>query len=229
MTGGYTGIVRRLLDASRLTRSAFALGAAAVGCMAFASCSRLGLKDPKAARDCVGFLREAYREADTDPDVVRPPGARPRLQPIVYWAGPRLGARRANFVNESTDASVGDSEEDDQRFPSYVVSYQVPEDGCMTDMLPGYEPRPENWHAGRERTIWTLPLRSAFAQQALVGPGGGLQGRAYRTADGELARVAIDYGEGTVGLIVSDRLVILATPDDVRFVEVIRRLRAIRR
>jgi hypothetical protein len=203
--------------------------AIAVVALACAGCSHDELGDPKTARDCVAFLRDAHRQADFDPNAVKPPGARPRLQPLVFWFGPRLGSRRAIVVVEDRQEHVGDRPEDPVRYPAYFVSYQVPADGCQTDALPGYDPRPENWHRGREIQVNTIPLGSPEARVVVEDVDyGRLSGPLFRTADGRRARIVADYETG-VAVAVADRLVTFEAPGDVGVEAAVRRLRAITR
>ena len=235
---GPAGIQKLVVEAPRTRRVAatasavaalVAVSGALAGCEAGDAVPRnLTFDDPRIARDCVAFLRSAYRQADVDPQRARAPGARPRLQPRVYWVGRRFGSRRATVVREAMDPHVGETDADDEQYPTYSVSYQLRADGCQTSFLPGYDPAPTNWHPGRERTIMTMPLHSAAAKLALEGPAGGLQGREYRTADGTKARIAIDYGSA-VGVVVADRLVIVAKAGDVTVGAAIRKLREIER
>jgi hypothetical protein len=188
--------------------------------------------DPLRVTDCVAFVRDVYRWFERKPPPLRRPGARPRLQPVVFWFGPRLGKRRANVVIEERDLHVAERPEDDKRYASYWISYQVPADGCRTGAVPGSDSRLPNWGPGLEMQVNTIPLRSDEARSLLRFAGGDDSGdrRApvLRTADGRRATL-VYHDEYTVVVRVSRRVVTFDRPGDVGVRAAVRRLRAIER
>jgi hypothetical protein len=187
--------------------------------------------DPLQATDCVAFVRDVYRWFQEKPPPVRSPGTRPRLQPVVFWFGPRLGKRRANTVIENPELHVGDVAEKDERYAMYWISYQVPSHGCRTGAVPGSDNRLPNWGPGLEMQVMTIPLDSAEARLQLRNDDTmrvELRGPVVRTADGRKATITRDDGY-TVWVVVSGRVVMFQRPDDVGVRAAVRRLRAIER
>ena len=187
----------------------------------------LTFPDPRKARNCVRFLRFAYRQADRPTKRVRPPGARPRLLDEVFWFGPRLGKRRATVVVEDMVVDPGDTERDNKPFATYHISYQVRADGCQNDFLPGYEPRPPNWNRGREVQVGNYPRESHTARLQLRDiPTERLRGPGLRTADGRVAHVVL-VDEWSAMVVIDGLLVVFERPDDLPVAAAVRRLRAI--
>jgi hypothetical protein len=187
--------------------------------------------DPLQATDCVKFVRDVYRWFQEKPPPVRRPGVRPRLQPVVFWFGPRLGKRRANIVIEERELHVADRSEDDERYATYWISYQVPADRCRTHAVPGSDNRLPNWGPGREMQVATIPLRSAAARSFLRTYDDDyvdLGGPVLRTADGRRATLVYDDGL-MAGVLVSRRVVTFQKPGDVGVRAAVRQLRAIER
>lgn len=183
------------------------------------------------ATDCVKFVRDVYRWFEEQPPPVRRPGARPRLQPVVFWFGPRIGKRRARTVIENRELHVGDVGAQDERFATYWVSYQVSSDGCRTGAVPGSDNRLPNWGPGRELQVTTIPLESAAARLQLRDDDTmrvDLRGPVVRTAEGRKATITRDDGY-TVWVVVSGRVVMFQKPGDVGVRAAVRDLRAIER
>jgi hypothetical protein len=69
-------------------------------------------------------------------------------------------------------------------FPHYVTFYQLPEDGCQSGMLPGYEPAPDYWGPGHEVQITSEPLGTPLTQRTIdegFGDGRASRASSWRT------------------------------------------------
>jgi hypothetical protein len=164
----------------------------------------------------VAFTREANADAGERTDDILPPGKPPTLDIEAYWFGPKLGPRRAILANEGEVDLLATDEQ--QLYPIYAVFYQLPADGCQSNLLPGYEPSPDYWHAGREVSVQSEPLEAPLTQRLIREAAGGIDGKLrVPVADGESA-VLLELGETTTGLVVDETLVLIqgAHPDRVR-------------
>jgi hypothetical protein len=174
------------------------------------------LPDPRQAEDCVAFTREANADAGQSTDDILSPGKPPTVDIEAYWFGPRLGPRRAIVANEGEVDLSATAEA--RLYPIYVVFYQLPADGCQSNLLPGYEPSPDYWHAGREVSVQSEPLDAPLAQRIIREVGGGIDGKPrVPVADGRSA-VVLELGETTTGLVVDETFVLVqgAHPERVR-------------
>jgi hypothetical protein len=201
-----------------MRRSAgLAILAAAVAAAGACSLDPFGeLPDPRRARDCVAFTKEASRDAGQDGDGILRPGVKPGLDIDAYWFGPTFGPRRAIVAT----ASMQDfSNTDEPRlFATYTVFYQRPEDGCQSGLLPGYEEAPAYWGPGDEIQVSSDPLGTPLTQRTIREAFGGREGKPrFRLETGETA-ILLGSAENETAIVVGRALVLVhgASPDRVR-------------
>jgi hypothetical protein len=174
------------------------------------------LPDPRQAEDCVAFTKEAYAEIGERNDNIVAPGQVPTVDIEAYWFGPRLGPRAAIVADEG-EGDLSNSDEP-ELFPTYVVIYQLPADGCQSGLLPRYDPAPDYWGPGREIWVSSQPLAAPLTQRLIREAGGGTAGKPrVPVAEGRSA-VVLELGETTTGLIVDETFVLIqyAHPERVR-------------
>ncbi|MEO8289584.1 MAG: hypothetical protein ABI649_01145 [Gaiellaceae bacterium] len=157
-------------------------------------------------------------------DVLEP--GTPSSSPLTaYWFGPTLGPRRAILATElQVDMSNTDEE---KLFSLYITFYQLPEDGCQSGMLPGYEESPDYWGPGREVQVLSEPLGTPLTQRTIREVYGGREGKPrVDLTNGETA-IFLGGGNGETAVVVGRALVTVngLPPDRAReFLPQLRRL-----
>jgi hypothetical protein len=174
------------------------------------------LPDPRQADDCVAFTKEANADAGERTDDIFPAGQAPAGDIDAYWFGPTLGPRQAIVANEG-EVDLANSDEP-KLFAIYVVIYQLPADGCQSGLLPGYDPSPDYWHAGREVSVQSEPLAAPLTQRLIREVGGGTAGKPRVTLQNGESAVVLDLSEVETGIVVGDTFVFVqgAHPERVR-------------
>lgn len=166
------------------------------------------LPDPRQAGDCVDFTKDAAEEAGLNSGHVLPPGAPPAAGEVKpYWFGPMFGKRRAILAGQMREDLS--NTEDEQRFWTYTTFYQVPEDGCQSGMLPGYEPAPEYWGPGSEISVQSQPAYAPLVQRTIREVFGGLaEKESFELEDGSFA-VLLGGDDTFAGILVERTLVLV--------------------
>jgi hypothetical protein len=134
----------------------------------------------------------------------------------AYWFGPMLGPRRAIAAAEG-DVDLSNTDEP-KLFPLYITSYQLPEDGCQSGMLPGYEPAPDYWGQGQEVQVTSEPLGTPLTQRTIEEGFGRREGKPrIQLENGETA-VFLAGAEGENAAIVGRTFVFITglPPDRAR-------------
>jgi hypothetical protein len=176
--------VGRRLVASAATVTV--VGGVAVSC----SGSSFGeLPDPRKATDCVAFTKQAQDDAGIEPGKVLAPGTLASPPLIAYWFGPELGERRAVVAGE-WQVNLSNTE-DEMPVPLYATFYQLPQDGCQSGMLPGYDPAPDYWGRGRSVEVQNEPLGTPLVQRTI--------NEVFRGRDGK-PRVELATGQTAIFL-----------------------------
>ena len=145
------------------------------------------LPDPRQADDCVEFTKDVLEDAGRDSGHVLPPGATPAAGEVrPYWFGPTFGKRHAILAGQFREDLS--STDEAQLFWTYTTFYQVPEDGCQSGMLPGYDPAPEHWGPGSEIQVQSQPAHAPLVQRTIREVFGGLEEKeTFELADGGVA------------------------------------------
>lgn len=185
------------------------------------------LPDPRQADDCVEFTKDAVEDAGRDPGHVLPPGTAPAVGEIKpYWFGPSFGKRHAILAGQFREDLSNTDEA--QLFWTYTTFYQVPEDGCQSGMLPGYDPAPEYWGPGSEIEVQSQPAYAPLVQRTTREVFGGLAGKeSFELEDGSVA--VLLGGDETYAAIVVGRTFVLVGGASVNVVRArIRELTAVR-
>lgn len=159
--------------------------------------------DPRDADDCVAFTKEASVDAGESSRAVLAPGTPPTVAVDAYWFGPTLGPRRAIVATE-LEVSQPDAGESGA-LPVYAVFYQLPEDGCQSGLLPGYETAPDYWGQGREVQVLSEPLDTSDAQR-WIRDSGGLAGKPKIVLEAGDEAIVL-AGAGDTGIVIGETLV----------------------
>jgi hypothetical protein len=103
-------------------------------------------------------------------------------------------------------------------FPLYVTFYQLPEDGCQSGMLPGYEPAPDYWGPAHEVQVTSEPLGTPLTQRTIDEGFGGREGKPRIELENGETAVFLAGAEGENAAIVGRTFVTISglPPDRAR-------------